>query len=52
MRDLFQITITNSILNYVTYGEVQRGWIDNNLLIFTRLNINIGTAVSSLSPIL
>ena len=48
LRQNIQSPITNSILHYVTWNIVQRGWIDQMVLIITDLNINIGAEGSSI----
>ena len=46
-RHIIQILNTNSILRYVTYDVVQRGWVVQMTLILIDLDIKIGTDRSS-----
>ena len=51
MRQIIQIPITDSILNYYfTYDTVQRVWINQAVLVFFGLNIKIETDGSSITP--
>ena len=49
LKHPLQIPIANSILHYVTCDAVQRGWIDQTVLIIDDLNTKIGT--DGFSPI-
>ena len=52
MRQPLQIPITNIILHHVTLDLVQRGWIDQTVLVIAGLNIKIGTGGSyTISPL-
>ena len=50
MKQPLQIPIKNIILHYVTCDSVQRGCIDQTVLIIADLNIKIGTDVCSPIP--
>ena len=51
-RQPLKSPIANIILHYATYDAIQRGWIDQTVLIIADLNIKIGTyGYSSIPPL-
>ena len=47
---IIQIYITNTILHYIIYDAIQRGWIEQMVLIFAGINTKIVTGRSSPVP--